>query len=126
LYPVKTMRYLDWLGSGLTDAEPGNMRQHLVVDRRSSLRARFGVRHAFAGNKTGTQLLKVTNDTATVSSAAASPQNPHNSRFRGIDPQKTHGQNGIIGHSAARLISWLCSLYKLFAQVEGLAAIVFS
>lgn len=32
-------------------------------------------------------------------------------------PQKTHGQNGIIGHSAARLILWLCSPYKLFAQV---------
>ena len=39
-------------------------------------------------------------------------------------PQKTHGQNGIIGHSAARLLSWLDSPYKLFVQVEGLTAMV--
>jgi hypothetical protein len=41
-------------------------------------------------------------------------------------PQKTHGQNGIIGHSAARLLSWLYRPYTLFAQVEGLTAITFT
>ena len=41
-------------------------------------------------------------------------------------PQKTHGQNGIIGHSAARLLSWFCSPYKLFVQVARLMAMVFT
>jgi hypothetical protein len=38
-------------------------------------------------------------------------------------PHKTHGQNGTIGHLVARLLSWRCSPYKLFVQVEGLTAI---
>jgi hypothetical protein len=41
-------------------------------------------------------------------------------------PQKTHGQNGIIGHSAARLLSWPCCPHELFVQVEALTAVAFT
>jgi len=34
-----------------------------------------------------------------------SPQNPHNSGLEGRSPQKTHGQNGLIRHAAARLLA---------------------
>ena len=64
---------------------------------------------------------------ATVSCAAARPHRIPTTLGSGAStPQKTHGQNGIIGHSAALLLSWLCSPYKLFVQVEGLTAMVFT
>jgi hypothetical protein len=36
----------------------------------------------------------------------ASPQNPHKSGSAGRLPTKTHGQDGIPRHTAARLLPW--------------------
>jgi hypothetical protein len=63
---------------------------------------------------------------AAASWEAASHRIPTTPGSTAPAPQKTHGQNDTIGHSAARLLLWSHSPCKLFVQVKGLAAIVYT